>query len=153
MVPDVISLKTEKTFLMTPDTRDFWFLPLGGCGEIGMNMNLYGHDEQWIMIDCGVTFRDPDGGTASGYDVQMPDPAFIAERKEQLQGILLTHAHEDHIGAVAHLWPRLRCPIYATQFTAEMLRRKLAEQGLLSKVDIIHVEAGDRMQLGVFDIE
>ncbi len=138
---------------MTPDTRDFWFLPLGGCGEIGMNMSLYGHDDQWLMVDCGVTFRDADGGTSSGYHVQMPDPEFIAERRESLQGILLTHAHEDHIGAVAHLWPRLRCPIYATAFTAEMLRRKLAEHGLLSKADITLVEPGDRHQVGVFDVE
>lgn len=118
-----------------------------------MNMNLYGHDEQWIMIDCGVTFRDADGNNASGYDIQMPDPAFIAQRQEQLQAILLTHAHEDHIGAVAHLWPQLRCPIYATAFTAEMLRRKLAEHGLLGKVIIHIVEAGERMDIGVFNIE
>lgn len=138
---------------MTPDTRDFWFLPLGGCGEIGMNMSLYGHDDQWLMVDCGVTFRDADGGTSSGYHVQMPDPEFIVERRDSLQAILLTHAHEDHIGAVAHLWPRLRCPIHATAFTAEMLRRKLAEHGLLSKVDITIVEPGDRRHVGVFDVE
>lgn len=118
-----------------------------------MNMNLYGHDEQWLMVDCGVTFRDADGTNGSGYDIQMADPAFIAERHEALQGILLTHAHEDHIGAVAHLWRRLRCPIYATEFTAEMLRRKLAEQGLDRKAEIILVEPGDRMNIGVFDVE
>jgi len=138
---------------MTPDSHDFWFLPLGGCGEIGMNMNLYGHDEQWLMVDCGVTFRDADGTNGSGYDIQMADPAFIAERHEQLQGILLTHAHEDHIGAVAHLWRQLRCPVYATDFTAEMLRRKLAEQGLEKKVEVIRIEPGDRMDIGVFDVE
>ena len=138
---------------MTPDIRDFWFLPLGGCGEIGMNMNLYGHNEQWLMVDCGVTFRDSDGSNASGYDIQMPDPAFIADRHEQLQAILLTHAHEDHIGAVAHLWRRLRCPIYATDFTAEMLRRKLAEHGLERKAEVIIVEPGDRRHIGAFDVE
>ena len=138
---------------MIPDANDFWFLPLGGCGEIGMNMNLYGHDEQWIMVDCGVTFRDADGSKTSGYDVQMPDPAFIAERRDQLQALLLTHAHEDHIGAVAHLWRRLRCPVYATPFTAEMLRRKLAEHGLEKKALVHLIEPGDRMTIGVFDIE
>lgn len=138
---------------MTPDAQDFWFLPLGGCGEIGMNMNLYGHDEQWLMVDCGVTFRDADGSDRSGYDVQMPDPVFIADRHEQLQAILLTHAHEDHIGAVAHLWRRLRCPVYATDFTAEMLRRKLAEHGLEGKVTIHKVTAGERSNIGVFDVE
>jgi len=138
---------------MTPDQNDLWFVPLGGCGEIGMNLNLYGHDEQWLMVDCGVTFRDADGQANSGYDVQMPDPSFIAERKDQLQALLLTHAHEDHIGAVAHLWPRLRCPVYATAFTAEMLRRKLAEAGLLDKVPVHLVKPGHRHQLGAFQLE
>lgn len=138
---------------MTPDSNDFWFLPLGGCGEIGMNMNLYGHDDQWLMVDCGVTFRDADGTNKSGYDVQMPDPSFIAEQHEKLQGLLLTHAHEDHIGAVALLWRRLRCPVYATPFTAEMLRRKLAEHGLEGKVPVHLVEPLDRFDIGVFDVE
>jgi len=138
---------------MTPAHDDLWFLPLGGCGEIGMNMNLYGHDGQWLMVDCGVTFRDADGGTCSGFDVQMPDPAFIVERRDALQGLLLTHAHEDHIGAVAHLWPRLHCPIWATPFTAEMLRRKLAEKGLEVRAPIHLVEPGQRQRHGVFDVE
>ena len=138
---------------MTPDNQDLWFIPLGGCGEIGMNMNLYGHDEQWLMVDCGVTFRDADGSRGSGFDVQMPDPEFIAARKDALQGLLLTHAHEDHIGAVAHLWRRLGCPIYATEFTAEMLKRKLAEHGLQNQVPIKLVTPCDRFTIGVFDIE
>lgn len=138
---------------MTPDNHDFWFLPLGGCGEIGMNMNLYGHDEQWLMVDCGVTFRDADGSSTSGYDIQMADPAFIAQQPEKLQALLLTHAHEDHIGAVAHLWKKLRCPIYATAFTAEMLRRKLSEHGLVDKAAITIVAAGDRFNIGVFNVE
>ena len=138
---------------MTPDKHDLWFIPLGGCGEIGMNMNLYGHDEQWLMVDCGVTFRDADGSRGSGFDVQMPDPEFIAARKNALQGLLLTHAHEDHIGAVAHLWRRLGCPIYATEFTAEMLKRKLAEHGLHNQIPIKLVTPCDRFTIGVFDIE
>jgi len=138
---------------VTPDHRDLWFLPLGGCGEIGMNMNLYGHDGEWLMVDCGVTFRDADGTSHSGFDVQMPDPAFIADQHGALGALLLTHAHEDHIGAVAHLWPRLRCPVHATPFTAEMLRRKLAERGLESRVPIYLVEPGDRYSIGCFDVE
>lgn len=138
---------------MTPDRRDFWFLPLGGCGEIGMNMSLYGHDDQWLMVDCGVTFRDPDGTNNTGYHVQMADPNFISSQSELLQGLLLTHAHEDHIGAVPHIWPLLRCPVYATTFTAEMLRRKLVEHNLVDKVPIRIVSPGDRFDIGVFDVE
>lgn len=138
---------------MTPDHRDLWFLPLGGCGEIGMNMNLYGHDDNWLMVDCGVTFRDADGSNGSGYDIQMADPAFIAGHKDKLAGLLLTHAHEDHIGAVPWLWPRLLCPIYATAFTAEMLRRKLVEHGLEDRIPVHVVAPGERFQLGSFDIE
>ena len=138
---------------MTPDVHDLWFLPLGGCGEIGMNLSLYGHDDDWLMVDCGITFRDADGSRRSGFDVQMPDPSFISERRERLQGLLLTHAHEDHIGAVAHLWPRLRCPVWATEFTAEMLRRKLAEQGLATRVPLHIASPGERHQHGAFDVE
>jgi ribonuclease J len=138
---------------MTPEHNDLWFVPLGGCGEIGMNLSLYGHDDQWLMVDCGVTFRDPDGGKRSGFDVQMPDPEFMASHREKLQGLLLTHAHEDHIGAVAHLWPRLQCPVWATEFTAEMLKRKLAEHGLVSRVPIHIVAPGERHQHGAFDVE
>lgn len=138
---------------MTPDRRDFWFLPLGGCGEIGMNMNLYGHDDQWLMVDCGVTFRDPDGTNNSGYHVQMADPNFISSQSELLQGLLLTHAHEDHIGAVPYIWPQLKCPVYACKFTAEMLRRKLVEHNLVDKVPIRIVTPGERFNIGVFDVE
>ncbi len=138
---------------MTPKHDDFWFLPLGGCGEIGMNMSLYGHDEQWLMVDCGVTFRDADGSSRSGYDIQCADPTFIAERREQLVGLVLTHAHEDHIGAVAHLWPSLRCPIYANAFTAEVLRRKLAEAGLSDRAPVHIVDINQQLDIGVFSLE
>ncbi len=138
---------------MTPTASDLWFLPLGGCGEIGMNMNLYGHDGQWLMVDCGVTFRDADGTNRSGFDIQMADPAFAVERRESLQALLLTHGHEDHIGAVARLWPKLRCPVYANAFTAEMLRRKLGEFGLEGRMPIEIVEAGDVTRHGAFSVE
>lgn len=143
---------------MTPDSLDFWFLPLGGTGEIGMNMNLYGHDGQWLMVDCGVTFEkntDVDGEeiTQQHAPIQMADPQFIVDRRESLVGLIITHAHEDHIGAVPYLWQQLRCPIYTTAFTAEILRRKLYEVGLDKKVPITVVEKGESINIGVFDVE
>jgi len=145
---------------MTPDQNDLWFLPLGGTGEIGMNLNLYGHDGHWLMVDCGVTFPKPGRIAADGTlhhrgepPVQMADPAFIADRREQLAGLVITHAHEDHIGAVPYLWPLLQCPVYTSRFTAEILRRKLAEFDLLHRVPIHVVEVGDRKAIGPFDVE
>ena len=103
------------------------FLPLGGTGEIGMNMNLYGYgneidDMKWLIVDVGITFGDD---TTPGVDVILPDHEFIKERKENLQGIIITHAHEDHVGGLAYLWPDLKCPIYATAFTASIIRLSL----------------------------
>ena len=99
------------------------FLPLGGSNEIGMNFNLYGfgppHDRKWIVVDLGITFGDQ---TTPGVEVILPDPTFMEENRDRLLGIVLTHAHEDHIGAVAWLWPRFKAPIYATPFTAFILR-------------------------------
>ncbi len=145
---------------MTPDHNDLWFLPLGGTGEIGMNLNLYGHDGHWLMVDCGVTFPKPGRIAADGTlhhrgepPVQMADPAFIVDRREQLAGLVITHAHEDHVGAVPYLWPLLQCPIYTSRFTAEILRRKLAEVDLLHRVPIHVVEVGDRRQIGPFEVE
>ena len=101
--------------LASPGASDLWFLPLGGTGEIGMNLNLYGHDDRWLMVDCGVTFAEH--GSTDPH-VQMADPAFIEGVREALCGLVLTHGHEDHLGAVAHLWPRLRCPMLCTPFAA-----------------------------------
>lgn len=139
---------------MTPDHDDLWFLPLGGCGEIGMNMNLYGHDNSWIMVDCGVTFSDnPDVQLDGQRQVQMADPEFIQARREQLDGIIITHAHEDHLGALPWLWKTLACPVYTTPFTAEMLSRKLREHRLQDKVPIRIVSNGDRIRIGSFMVE
>ena len=107
------------------------FLPLGGAGEIGMNLNLYGCAGKWLMVDLGTTFADE---TLPGIDLVVPDPSFIEGERENLIALVLTHAHEDHLGAVPYLWPRLRCPVYATAFAAAVLRRKLAEVGLLGEV-------------------
>ena len=129
---------------------DFLFVPLGGSGEIGMNLNLYHYADKWLMVDCGVTFGDD---TVQGIDVVMPDPAFIAERRASLVGLVLTHAHEDHLGAVQHLWPRFRCPIYATPFTAALLRTKLLETGLQDEVEVIEIEMSSRHDIGPFNLE
>jgi ribonuclease J len=133
-----------------PGKDELLFLPLGGCGEIGMNLNLYGHDGKWLMVDLGITFGNE---TTPGIDVIMPDPAFIVEHRADLLGLVLTHAHEDHIGAVPYLWPRLRCPIYATPFTAAVLRRKLAEVNLLAEARITEIPMSGRFSLGPFEIE
>lgn len=143
---------------MTPDSKDFWFLPLGGTGEIGMNMNLYGHDGQWLMVDCGVIFNkdtDLDGEPIENPQphVQMADPQFIADRRSQLAGLVITHAHEDHVGAVPYLWEYLRCPVYTTKFTAEILRRKLVEVGLQNKVPVHIIDPDDIINIGVFTVQ
>lgn len=120
-----------------------------------MNMSLYGFGpaeaRQWIMIDCGVSFGG-DGDTP-GIDVVMPDPTFIVENRRNLLGMILTHAHEDHIGAVGHLWRQLKCPVYATPFTASMLRPKLEEAGLLDELKLNIVPLGGKLQLGPFALE
>ena len=130
------------------------FLPLGGSNEIGMNFNCYGFgpadDRKWIIVDVGVTFGDQ---TTPGVDIIMPDPSFIEAYADDILGIVLTHAHEDHIGAVGWLWPRLEAPVYATPFTAYLLREKLRDVDLLDEVDITEVPLGGKITLGPFEIE
>lgn len=127
-----------------------YFLPLGGSGEIGMNLNLYGHQGKWLMVDLGISFADE---TMPGLDVIMPDPSFIAERRHDLAGLVLTHAHEDHLGAVQYLWTELECPVYCTAFTASVLRAKLVERGLHARVPIHEIPLGGRISIGPFDVE
>jgi ribonuclease J len=135
---------------MNSGTADLAFLPLGGTGEIGMNLNLYRCGGQWLAVDCGIGF----GGAAHPeVDVMMPDPGFIAERRDRLVGLVITHAHEDHLGAVAWLWPHLRCPVYATPFAAAVLRRKLGEAGLLNQVRLITVPPGGSFELAPFRLQ
>jgi len=130
------------------------FLPLGGSNEIGMNFNLYGfgpaHDRKWIVVDLGVTFGDQ---TTPGVEVILPDPEYIEPYAKNILGIVLTHAHEDHIGAVAHLWPRMKAPVYATPFTAFILREKLREADLLDEVEITEVPLGGSIELGPFKLD
>jgi len=129
------------------------FLPLGGSNEIGMNFNLYGygppHARQWIVVDLGVTFGDQ---TTPGVEIILPDPTFIEKYAKDILGIVLTHAHEDHIGAVAWLWPRLKAPLYATPFTAFLLREKLREADLLDEVKITEIPLAGTFSLGPFDL-
>jgi len=134
---------------------DFVFLPLGGVGEIGMNLYLYGYGREgareWLIVDMGVTF----GSEAEpGVDVILPDIRFIEEERKNIVGLLLTHAHEDHFGAVADLWPALAgIPVYATPFTAEMLKSKLFELGLVNGFPLQVIPLGDRRTIGPFDVE
>ena len=126
---------------------DFAFLPLGGTGEIGMNLNLYRCDGRWLAVDCGIGFG---GAELPEVDVMVPDPGFIAARRAQLDGLVITHAHEDHVGAVAWLWRQLRCPVYATPFTASVLRAKLAEAQLVAEVPLTIIPPGGGFEVGPF---
>ncbi|NEX94504.1 ribonuclease J [Caulobacter sp. 17J65-9] len=127
------------------------FLPLGGSNEIGMNLNFYGygpaHARKWIVVDVGVTFGDQ---TTPGVEVIVPDASYM--EGEDILGIVLTHAHEDHIGALGWLWPKLKAPIYATPFTAYLVREKLRDADLLDEVEIIEVPLGGTLKLGPFDV-
>lgn len=139
---------------MSKNENEVVFLPLGGSGEIGMNLNLFGFGpparRKWIIIDIGVTFG---GAETPGIDIIMPDTSFIEERSDDLLAIVLTHAHEDHMGALARLWPRLKCPVYATPFTMFLVKDRLAEVGLLDEVELHEVNLKDRFSIGDFDLE
>jgi ribonuclease J len=134
---------------INPAADQLLFLPLGGVGEIGMNLTLYGHDGAWLIVDIGITFDD-EGGAEQ--DVLMADPSFISARRERLAGIVLTHAHEDHLGALPYLWRRLRCPIYATPFTATLARFKLQRAGI-DDAPLHEIPLGGRFDVGPFVVE
>jgi ribonuclease J len=134
---------------------DFVFVPLGGVGEIGMNLYLYGYgppgDREWLIVDMGITFGSE---TEPGIDVILPDIGFLEAERPSLKGILLTHAHEDHYGAVVDLWPQLgRVPVFATPFTAAMLKSKLGETGLARDFPLEIMPMGSRRKIGPFDVE
>jgi ribonuclease J len=134
--------------------EELLFCPLGGSGEIGANMNLYAYgpegNQKWIIVDMGVTFGDD---TLPGIDLIYPDPGFILDKKKDLEGIVLTHGHEDHIGAVVHIWPDLKCNIYATPFTSVLIQEKFKEK----KIDISQylkiVPLNAKIKLGPFEID
>jgi len=132
---------------MNDSIGDLAFLPLGGTGEIGMNLNLYRCDGHWLAVDCGIGFG---GAALPEVEIMTPDPSFIADRRNRLRGLVITHAHEDHLGAVAWLWPQLQCPVYATPFAAAVLRRKLLEANLLNQVKLHVIPPGGAIDLKPF---
>jgi ribonuclease J len=127
--------------------KELLFLALGGSGEIGMNVNLYGCEGKWVMVDLGLTFADPN---YPGVELVLPDLAFIEENRADLLGIVLTHGHEDHIGAIPYLAHDLGVPLYATPFTAGLIAGKLEEEGLTGKVKLVTVEMEGDFRLGPF---
>lgn len=131
------------------DAEELRFVPLGGAGEIGMNMSLYGSGGRWMMVDAGIAFGDE---TTPGVDVLAPDPAFAHSLGDRLAGIVITHAHEDHVGAVPHLWPRLRCPVHVSPFARGVLERKLEHAGLLDEVPLRTFAAGETVRIGPFEV-
>jgi ribonuclease J len=140
---------------MASSQDELVFVPLGGLGEIGMNAALYGFGpedrRQWVLVDCGMGFASEEH--MPGVDLMFPDLRFLEDERRNLLGILITHAHEDHIGALAELWPRLRVPVYATRFAIGLLEtRRLSEPGA-PKVDLREVAAGQRLTLGPFEVE
>ena len=136
--------------MTVPSNDELLFLALGGAGEIGMNLNLYGTAGKWLMVDLGIGFAD---SSMAGVEVVMPDPEFIVERRDDLVGIVLTHAHEDHLGAVADLWPQLKAPVYATPFAASVLKRKLIDAGLRDQVPVTEIPLRGKFSLGPFELE
>ncbi|MBL8691060.1 MAG: ribonuclease J [Rhodospirillaceae bacterium] len=134
----------------TKKSSELLFLPLGGAEEIGMNLNLYGYGGKWLIVDCGVTFGDD---STPGVELILPDPQWIVERRKDLVGIVATHAHEDHIGAIPYLWPQLGCPVYATPFTAAVLKRKLQEADLARRVEIKPIPVSGSFKIAPFDLE
>jgi len=130
------------------------FLPLGGVGEIGMNLGLYGYGPEenrtWLIVDCGVSFAGPD---LPGIDVILPDIKFLEDEVDNIAGMVITHAHEDHYGGILHLWPFLKVPVYATAFTAGLLAAKAESEPGAEEVPVTIVKQGERHEIGPFDVE
>ncbi|OAE97335.1 MBL fold metallo-hydrolase [Bradyrhizobium centrolobii] len=131
------------------------FAPLGGVGEIGMNLSIYGlgnrHQRAWLAIDLGVSFGDEEH--LPGIDLIMPDISFLEKERKNLMGLVLTHAHEDHFGAIIDLWPKLQCPIYATQFSAALFEAKCAAERNPPKIPVTVIPSGGRVDIGPFNVE
>jgi ribonuclease J len=132
------------------DESQIYFVPLGGAEQFGVNFNLYTYAGRWLAVDCGMGFADE---RHPGVDILLPDPSFIEQRKASLEALIITHAHEDHIGAVAHLWPRLRCPIYCTAFTAAVLKKKFQEFPQSREAKVIVVAPGQYAECGPFRVK
>lgn len=140
----------RKVGLPRPDVDEVLFIALGGSGEIGMNLYAYGHDGHWLVTDMGVSFADQ---STPGLDVIVPDIELLFDKPKSVVGIMITHAHEDHIGAIPHLWQRLRCPIVATPFAKAVIERKLDEVGLLEEAKVTKIRQGGRANAGPFGVE
>lgn len=132
---------------LKPD--NIYFIPLGGSEQFGVNLNLYAYQDSFLAIDCGIGFADH---RFPGIDLLLPDPEYIEEQNDKLVGLIITHAHEDHVGAVPYLWPRLRCPIYCTEFTAEVLKRKFDEHPRCKDAEIIVVPPEATIDIGPFNV-
>ncbi|MBO6509725.1 MAG: ribonuclease J [Roseibium sp.] len=134
--------------------NDIVFLPLGGVGEIGMNLGLYGYgpedDRTWLIVDCGVSFAGPE---LPGIDLVLPDIKFLEEEVDNIAGMVITHAHEDHYGGILHLWPYLKVPVYSTAFTAGLLAAKAESEPGAEEVPVTVVKQGERHKIGPFDVE
>ena len=126
------------------------FIPLGGSGEIGMNANLYHYQSDWLMIDLGISFSDE---TTPGVDIILPDIRFAEEQKVNIKAIILTHAHEDHFGAVPYLWEKLNVPIYGTPFTIALLKRKLEEAKISDNIPLNVIDYNVDYKFGAFTVE
>ena len=144
---------SEGLLMARPD--ELTFAPLGGVGEIGMNLSIYGlgnrHQRSWLAVDLGVSFGDEEH--LPGIDLIMPDITFLEKERKNLVGLVLTHAHEDHFGAIIDLWPKLQCPIYATQFSAALFAAKLEAERNPPKIPVTVVPSGGRIDLGPFNVE
>ena len=143
ILEDVKQEQTENTEVLIPKDS-LVFVPLGGITGVGMNFFLYGYQGKWLVVDCGMGFSDDH---FPGVDLLLPDPAFIAKHKKDIVGMVITHGHEDHIGAIPYLWQDLQCPIYATPFTAELIEDKLIEFDLMRRAEVVVVERGSTIDL------
>src|SRR5215468_11665989 len=138
-----------------PGPQELVFAPLGGVGEIGMNLSIYGVGDErrrtWLVVDLGVSFASEEH--LPGVDLILPDVRYLVEERKNLAGLVLTHAHEDHFGALLDLWPRLKIPVYATPFTAALLDAKRQGEAGAPDIPVNVVPLGGRFTLGPFDIE
>lgn len=141
--------QTQDDPFIIPNDK-FVFIPLGGATGVGMNFFAYGYKGKWLLVDCGIGFADDN---LPGVDLLLPDPKFLSDKKQDIVGLIITHGHEDHIGAIPYLWHDLRCPIYATPFASELIEGKLDEAGLLGRVDLNVIQSGSALDLQPFTIE
>ena len=139
----------SKNKLAKYNPEELLFVPLGGSEQFGANLNVYGFQGEWLAVDMGIGFADE---YYPGVDILLPDPTFLEERKKDVIGLVITHAHEDHIGGVAHLWPRIQCPIYCTKFTAAILKKKLSENPECRNAKIHIIDQKKEFSVGAFNL-